>query len=107
MQALYFLPIVDTVFSLQNARFKYPRKSAPTHEMHTVNSLNLTKEEVDINEKVVGKSVIFPESIRQDTYRVPKTLLDQAIKDVNMTKSQAETLKQDINNLPDFIDFHD
>ena len=61
-------PLVDTVFSLQNARFKYPPKSAPTPEMHTDNknddqiltdivhtcSLNLTKEEVDIYEKVVG-----------------------------------------------------
>ena len=97
-------PLVDTVFSLQNARFKYPPRSAPIPEMHTDNrsdeqiladivrtcSLNLTKEEVNIYEKMVGKTVTFPESIRQDTYRVPKTLLDQAIKDVNMTKSQAE-----------------
>ena len=39
-------------------------------------SLNLTKEEVNIYEKMVDKTVTFPESIRQDTYRVPKTLLD-------------------------------
>ena len=30
-------PLVDTVFSLQNTRFKYPLKSAPTPEMHTDN----------------------------------------------------------------------
>ena len=62
-------PLVDTVFSLQDARFKYPPKSAPKPVMHTDNrdddpiladivrtcSLNLTKEEVDIYEKVVGK----------------------------------------------------
>ena len=83
-------PLVDTVFSLQNTRFKYPPKSAPTPEMHTDNrsdeqiladivrtcSLNLTQEEVNIYEKMVGKTVTFPESIKQDTYRVPKTLLD-------------------------------
>ena len=70
-------------------------------------SLNLTKEEVDIYEQMIGKQVIFPESIQQDTYRIPKTLLDQAIKDINLTKNQAETLKQDFSNLPDFVDLHD
>ena len=50
---------------------------------------------------------MFPESIRQDTYRTPKTLLDSAIKDLKLTKSQTETLQQDIKNLPDYVDCYD
>ena len=95
------------MFTLNDARFKHPPKTAPTPEMHVDDrtddqilsdivrtcSLNLTKEEVDIYDKVVGKSVMFPESIRQDTYRVPKTLLDQAVKDLKLHKSQVEILQ--------------
>ena len=114
-------PLTNTVFTLNDARFKYPAKSSPVPEMNVDDrtdqqilsdivrtcSLNLTKEEVDIYDKVAGKSVMFPEAIRQDTYRIPKTLLDSAIKDLKLNKSQAETLQQDIHDLPEYIDCHD
>ena len=114
-------PLTNTVFTLNDARFKYPAKSSPVPEMHVDDrtdqqilsdivrtcSLNLTKEEVDIYDKVAGKSVMFPEAIRQDTYRIPKTLLDSAIKDLKLNKSQTETLQQDIQNLPEYVDCHD
>ena len=94
-------PLTNTVFTLNDSRFKYPSKSSPTPEMHVDDrtdqqilsdivrtcSLNSSKEEVDIYDKVAGKSVMFPEAIRQDTYRIPKTLLDSAIRDLKLNKS--------------------
>ena len=98
-------PLTNTVFTLNDSRFKYPFKSSPTPEMHVDDrtdqqilsdivrtcSLNLTKEEVEIYDKVAGKSVMFSEAIRQDTYRIPKTLLESAIKGLKLNKSQKET----------------
>ena len=97
-------PLIDTVFTTQNSRFKYPPKSAPKPTMHVDNrtdkqiladiirtcSLQLTAEEEEIYEKVLGKPVVFPASIRQDTYRVPKTLLDSAVRDLALSKSQTK-----------------
>ena len=114
-------PLVDTVFTTQNSRFKFLQKSAPKPTMHVDDrtdeqifadiirtcSLQLTVEEVNIYDKMLGKPVVFPASIRQDTYRVPKTLLDSAVKDLNLSKSQAESLHRDVGTLPDFVDMYD
>ena len=70
-------------------------------------SLLFTAEEVNIYEKMLGKSVVFPASMSQDTYRVPKTLLDSAIKDLSLLKSQTESLHRDVGTLPDFVDMYD
>ena len=62
-------------------------------------SLQLTAEEVEIYERVLGKPVVFPASIRQDTYRVPKTLLDSAVRDLALSKSQTESLHKDVSTI--------
>ena len=93
--------LVDTIFVTQNLRFKFPPKSAPKPKMNVDEqtdeqifadiirtcSLQLTVEEVNIYDKMLGKPVVFPASIRQDTYRVPKTLLDSAIKDLSLSET--------------------
>ena len=70
-------PLTNTVYTLNDSRFKYPSKSSPTPKMYVDErtdqqiltdivrtcSLNLTKEELEIYDKVAGKSVIFPQSI--------------------------------------------
>ena len=114
-------PLTNTVYTLNDSRFKYPSKSTPAPKMYVDErsdqqiltdivrtcSLNLTKEELEVYEKVAGKSVIFPQSIRQETYRTPKSLLDSAVKDLKLNKSQKQTLQQDIQNLPEYVDCHD
>ena len=114
-------PLTNTVYTLNDSRFKYPSKSSPKPKMYVDErtdqqiladivrtcSLNLTKEELEIYDKVAGKSVIFPQSIRQETYRTPKTLLDSAVKDLKLNKLQKETLQQEIQTLPEYVDSHD
>ena len=105
---------------VSRAKCTLPR-SSPKPEMHIDDRSNdqiladivrtcflqLTESEKDVHKKMIGKSVVFPESLRQETYRVPKTLLDSALKDLSMSKTQAESLHRDIDQLPHFVDMYD